>query len=149
MAYPEPVPSRELYRLVAIGGVIGAVARFLLSVVLPHGGTAWPWATFVANILGCLVIGYFATWLLQNLPPISVSAQAARIRAFVVTGVLGGFTTFSSFAVETHAMAAGGRRFMALLYVVLSMVIGLLAVWLGSRLVYRTPEALEEDEVTG
>ena len=91
--------------LVAIGGAIGSVCRYLLSGI---NVASWPWGTFAVNILGSLFIGLF-----------------------VGSGFCGGFTTFSTFANESFSMMKAGDALQMALYLGASVVIGILAVWLG------------------
>lgn len=107
--------------LVALGGVIGALARYGLSWAAPAGD--WPWATLAVNLAGSLAIGL----LVPRLPD-------GSWRPFLVTGVLGGFTTFSALAVETTGLIDGGRAPIALAYVTVSVVGGLALAATGARL---------------
>lgn len=117
--------------LVGAGGFLGAVARYLLGGwILHHSMTAkFPWATFAVNVLGCLVIGL-------------LSGMAERFegfghgaRLFLFTGLLGGFTTFSAFGLETIFLMRRGEWFFAALYIGASVVLCLFAVWFGWRVV--------------
>ncbi|MEU0935289.1 MULTISPECIES: CrcB family protein [unclassified Embleya] len=112
---------------VSIGGAIGALGRWGLAEALPHSGTAFPWATLLTNVTGCLLMG-----ILMGLP-----LPGVLTRPFLGTGVLGGFTTFSTFAVETRTLAAGHAWASACLYVVGSVALGLAAVRLGLVLAHR------------
>ena len=85
---------------------------------------AWPWATLAVNLLGALAIGVIATSR-------AVADGPAWVRPFAITGVLGGFTTFSAFALETGLMLDAGRGLLAAAYVLATMVAGLLAVRVG------------------
>lgn len=114
---------------VALGGSLGAVARFLLAGWITHrtgraflGGAG---GTLVVNVVGCLVIGALAAWIegRADLHP--------NLRLFVFTGCLGAFTTFSTFGLETFELLREGDARMALANVALSVVLGLGAVWAG------------------
>ena len=107
--------------LVAIGGAIGSVCRYLLSGI---NVASWPWGTFAVNILGSLFIG-----LLVGL--ISKGIVSPEIKLLLVTGFCGGFTTFSTFANESFSMMKAGDALQMALYLAASVVIGILAVWLG------------------
>ena len=107
--------------LVAIGGAIGSVCRYLLSGI---NVASWPWGTFAVNILGSLFIG-----LLVGL--ISKGIVSPEIKLLLVTGFCGGFTTFSTFANESFSMMKAGDALQMALYLGASVVIGILAVWLG------------------
>lgn len=107
--------------LVAIGGAIGSVCRYLLSGI---NVASWPWGTFAVNILGSLFIG-----LLVGL--VSKGIVSPEIKLLLVTGFCGGFTTFSTFANESFSMMKAGDALQMALYLAASVVIGILAVWLG------------------
>lgn len=113
--------------LVLIGGGIGALARYQLGRFTFHSlGGAWPWGTLIANVSGGLLMGLLAGWL-------AARAQGGEaIRLFLAVGVLGGFTTFSSFSLETVLMIERGQMLGALAYVALSLLgaIGGLAIGL-------------------
>lgn len=116
---------------IAVGGVLGSLARF--GVAQAFGGwdtDSLPWATLTVNLLGALVIGIVATSQ-------SVTDGPAWVRPFVITGILGGFTTFSALALETGLLLDDGQVLVATGYLVLTMVGGLLAVRVGSLLVGR------------
>lgn len=126
MTAASPRPSElSLVAAVAAGGVIGAEARYGLAVLAPHAGGAWPWATLVTNVIGSLLIGALMT-LLQRGP----AAPHPLVRPFLGIGVLGGFTTFSTFAVDTGALLRAHRPAVALAYV-LASVAGCLAATLA------------------
>ena len=107
--------------LVAIGGAIGSVCRYLLSGI---NVASWPWGTFAVNILGSLFIG-----LLVGL--VSKGIVSPEIKLLLVTGFCGGFTTFSTFANESFSMMKTGDALQMALYLAASVVVGILAVWLG------------------
>jgi CrcB protein len=112
--------------LVGLGGSVGAVARYLLSrFVQAHLGPAFPFGTLAVNLLGCLVIGALSQVADAR------NAFTPQSRAFVFAGVLGGFTTFSSFGNETMALMRADQHLLAVLNVVLHVVLGLGAVGLG------------------
>ena len=107
--------------LVAIGGAIGSVCRYLLSGI---NVASWPWGTFAVNILGSLFIGLFVGL-------VSKGIVSPEIKLLLVTGFCGGFTTFSTFANESFSMMKAGDALQMALYLAASVVIGILAVWLG------------------
>ena len=115
---------RELAAIFA-GGFLGALARVLLVQVMPVTPGRWPWATFVANIAGTLLLGYFVTRLQERLP---VSAYR---RPLLGTGLCGALSTYSTFSYETLRLAEDGARFYAAVNVVASVVAGLGAVFVG------------------
>jgi CrcB protein len=113
--------------LVAAGGGAGAVLRYLLSIAFgraPLG--AWPWPTFTANIAGGLAMGLLAGWL-----SLRGGADGERLRLFLGAGLLGGFTTFSAFSLETLMMVERRAWGPAALYSGLSVVLATGAVFLG------------------
>jgi CrcB protein len=116
------------YLVVALGGVLGALARWGVSLGLPHTPGTWPWATVTVNLTGCLVIGVLLAVLLARYP------THPWLRPFLATGVLGGYTTFSTFAVDVVALVDAGRAPLALGYLLLSVLGGLLAVVVGLAL---------------
>ncbi len=113
--------------LVAMGGAIGSMARFGISslVVKQVNPVNFPWGTFSVNILGCMLAGVF---LLVAESMQSISQEA---RLFVVTGLLGGFTTFSAFGIETLGLLRRGEMLIAISYASLSIIVGVLAMWLS------------------
>jgi CrcB protein len=110
---------------VALGGALGALARYGISGwVYDRMGEAFPWGTLVVNVLGCLLIGAAARWL-------QVSAASPAVRPFLMIGLLGAFTTFSTFSYEAVALVQDGQWARAFLYVGGSVVVGLLAMVAG------------------
>jgi fluoride exporter len=114
------------YLLAALGGALGAVARWLVVLALPRSSGEWPWATLTVNLAGCFLIGVLLVVLELRSP------DADRLRTFLGAGVLGGFTTFSAFAVEFADLLRAGRPVIAVGYVVASVLGGVLAVAAGA-----------------
>lgn len=114
--------------LVALGGAIGASARYGLGLAALKAvpGAAWPWATFVANVAGGLLMGALAGWL-----ALKGGAQQEAIRLFAAVGVLGGFTTFSAFSLDAAALWERGAVGQAAFYVVASVLGSLVAIFAG------------------
>lgn len=111
--------------VIAAGGVLGSLARYGVAVALQGwGASGWPWETLIVNVVGCLAIGVLAS-------SAAVSRGPDWLRPFAITGILGGFTTFSAFALQTGVLIDGGRAALAAAYVLVTMVAGLLAVQLG------------------
>ncbi len=131
-----------IYVFAALGGALGALARWGLAEALPHAPGAWPWATLLVNLLGCLLIGVLLAVLLAWFP------HSPWLRPFLAVGVLGGFTTYSTFAVDVVRMVDAGRGLLAAAYVVVSVLGGVAAV-LGGLLVTRAAihavESLDEE----
>lgn len=114
---------------VALGAAVGANLRYSLSLwAAQRLGTNWPYGTFIINVLGCLVIGALLTLAATKLP------LSEPVRLLLVTGLLGGFTTFSSFGYESYTLITSGNWLGAGLYVGASVIVGLLAVFLGAGL---------------
>jgi CrcB protein len=113
------------YLLAAMGGVLGALARWGVGQALPTTPGSWPWATFGVNITGCLLIGVLLAVLLARFP------RSRRLRPFLAVGVLGGYTTYSTFAVEAVRLSDGGHAVLAAAYVLASVTGGVAAVVIG------------------
>ncbi len=113
--------------LVAIGGALGSMARYGLSALIVRqvNPVHFPWGTFSINILGCLLAGIFLV-AAEQFPAVN---QEARL--FIVTGFLGGFTTFSAFGIETLSLIRRGEMLIAFSYASLSVIIGVCAMWLA------------------
>jgi CrcB protein len=116
------------YLWVAIGGALGSVARFWCSglVAQTMGGT-FPWGTMLVNVVGSFIIGFFSTLT----GPDGRFLVAPNARAFVMVGFCGGYTTFSSFSLQTLALAQDGEWLQVAANIVLSVIVCLAAVWLG------------------
>jgi CrcB protein len=116
------------YLWVAIGGALGSMARFWLgAVVAGLLGPQFPWGTIFINIIGSFVIGFFGVFT----GPTGRVAASFDMRAFVMVGICGGFTTFSAFSLQTFDLAQENHWLQAGGNVVLSVVLCLLAVWAG------------------
>jgi CrcB protein len=118
--------------LVGLGGCVGAVARYKLGGwVLHHHAADWrfPAGTFVVNVLGCLVAGVLAGLVERQ------EFFSSDTRLFLFTGLLGGFTTFSAFGIETVFLMRRGETWVALSYVVSSVACGIVLLWLGMAVV--------------
>ena len=116
--------------IVALGGAIGSVARYKFGGFALHHTQSWnfPVSTFSVNVIGCFVIGVL-TYLAE-----ARGLFSAELRVFLVIGILGGFTTFSSFGNDTVNLWRAGREGRALLNVGAQLLLGLGAVWLGRML---------------
>ena len=116
--------------LIGIGGGVGSIFRYLTSVfVTKYFQTAFPLATFAVNFAGCLIIGVLLGLFERH------QLASSDLKILLVTGFCGGFTTFSAFAAENINLFQTGHSFTALLYIAASVLVGLLAVWLGLVLV--------------
>lgn len=120
---------------VGLGGFLGTIARFQLSqwILTYTTGARFPWSTFSINVLGCLTIGLLAGMVEKR------DLFSSDTRIFLFTGVLGGFTTFSAFGYEAVNLLRRSEPVVALLYISMSVLCGMSAVWLGMRLCGPTP----------
>jgi fluoride exporter len=121
-----------LYACVAAGGMLGSVARYLVSLLIPTA-LGFPWATLFVNITGSFIIGFYST--LSG--PDGRLFASTRQRQFVMTGFCGGYTTFSAFSLETFRLLHGGMARTAFVYIAVSVVSWLVSVWLGHMLASR------------
>jgi CrcB protein len=127
------MPKYDIRELAAIfaGGAVGALARAgLVQWVPPHPGR-WPWATFLVNVAGAFLLGYFATRLQERLP------LSAYKRPLLGTGLCGALTTFSTVQLELVRMLDRGSLGLALGYAAASVVAGFAAVWIATAMVRR------------
>lgn len=117
---------------VGLGGALGSIARYLVSTWVQTATKSinFPFGTLTVNLVGCFVIGFLAQLAEAR------GVFTSESRAFVFIGILGGFTTFSSFGNETLNLARGGEIWNALANIGLNVVIGLFAVWLGRTAAY-------------
>jgi len=120
----------RLFLIVGLGAALGSVARYLISVwMYDFFGAGYGWGTLTVNVLGSFLIGLYATLTEPDgrLPAIT------GMRYFVIPGFCGGFTTFSIFSLETLLLVESGRFALAALHVAASVMLWLLAVWIGYR----------------
>jgi CrcB protein len=117
------------YVAVALGGAFGCCARLGINqIVHERFGQAFPLATLIINVSGCLAMGFLFFYTLEQL------SMSPVMRLAIITGVLGGFTTFSAFGIETLLLVQDNKLNQAVLYVTLSVVLGLAAVFTGAWL---------------
>jgi len=122
------------YISVALGSIVGAVARFLVSVLfVSQFGDGFPWGTLFVNVTGSFVIGFYAALT----GPDGRLFVSARQRLFVMVGICGGYTTFSAFSLETLRFVQSGNAHTALIYLLVSAVTWIASVWLGHALAAR------------
>ncbi len=129
----RPVGARPAWQrpdvvlAVAAGGSLGAPARYGVGLLFPRSSHGFPWSTFIINVSGALLLGMLVVLLLERYPPTRYA------RAFFGTGFLGAYTTFSTYMVETVLLVRDGYVERAAAYVLSSLVLGLVAAWLGMK----------------
>ncbi len=111
---------------VAIGGAIGSVLRFITTILVSKfWSNQFPLATFIANVIGCFLIGLFIGILTKN------ELNDSNLKWLLVTGFCGGFTTFSAFGMENYTLFQNNNSLLAFGYIGLSIILGLFAIWFG------------------
>jgi CrcB protein len=131
-------PHRDLrlLALVAAGGALGSCLRYGVGLALPHDGGGWPWSTFAVNVVGAFLLG----WLLEALGRRGPETlRQRRLRLFAGTGVLGGFTTYSSLVLDVTEVGDGSSWVHAAAYAGTTLLLGTLAAVLGMWLASRGP----------
>ncbi len=117
-----------LYIVVALGGALGSVARYALTLAAARAwGEAFPWGTILINITGSFLIAFAGTLTL----PDGAAPSSVATRLFIMVGICGGYTTFSSFSLQTLALMRGGAWFAAMANVALSVILCVAAAGLG------------------
>ncbi|GAA3557244.1 hypothetical protein GCM10022419_042390 [Nonomuraea rosea] len=133
-------PLAPVLAVIAAGGALGALARHGAQAALPAGPADFPWATFWVNVSGCLLIAVLMVVITE------VRRAHRLVRPFLGVGVLGGYTTFSTYAVDVQRLATAGRAVTGLLYLAGTLVAALAAVaagmWLTRRLTRRPTRRL-------
>jgi CrcB protein len=117
---------------IAAGGALGTLARWSLGELFPHESSEFPWNTFLANLSGALLIGVLMAFLLE------VQVTRRYVRPFLGVGVLGGYTTFSTYMLDTRNLLVADRPGVALGYLLATLVLGLAAVVLGAAVARKT-----------
>lgn len=112
--------------MVAAGGAIGAVLRLLAVSLAARAAPGFPWGTLVVNVVGSFAMGLLAVWLMERAP-----GAWGRYAPFLMTGVLGGFTTFSAFSLDTLTLLERGRMAEAAGYVAGSVTLSVGGLWAG------------------
>ncbi len=116
------------YLVVGLGGAIGSMTRHWLSgVIAASAGEAFPWGTVTVNVTGCFLIGVVATLT----APDGQLVASATVRQFMMVGILGGYTTFSAFSLQTVTLMQAGQWLAAGANIGASVVLCLMATWLG------------------
>ena len=132
---PGRVGTVAVLAVVAVGGVLGAEARYGLSRALPHRPDGFPWATLLVNLSGCLLIGILMAVLSRPPRPHPLA------RPFLGTGILGGYTTYSTFAIDVQQLVREHRPATAAGYLVATVLGCAVAVWLATALTTRARAA--------
>lgn len=132
-AEPFPAPLRDLVRrhagllpVIALGGALGSLARWGLAEALPHRPSEVAWGTVIANVAGSLLLGLLMAFVLD------VWSERRYVRPFLGVGVLGGFTTFSTYELDTRGLLASHHPWLALAYLGGSVLLALVAVAAGA-----------------
>ena len=121
----------QIYLWIALGSAIGGAGRYWCSGVIARPiGETFPWGTLTVNVVGSLLIGLLATLT----EPDGRLLMSATMRQFFMIGVFGGFTTFSSFSIQVLYMVRDGQWLPASLYILSSVALCLVGVWLGHGL---------------
>lgn len=115
--------------LVGAGGSLGSVLRYLVGLwMLQRAGPAFPWGTLFVNVTGSFLIGFLAEFIMHKM------GASPEMRVFLITGVLGGYTTFSAFSLDAIALLEHGQTMSGLAYIVASVGLSMLAVFAGLAL---------------
>ena len=115
----------DVLAVIAAGGAVGSVARWSLTLALPHRAGQFPWATWWANVSGSFALGILMVFVLDVWPP------RRYVRPFLGVGVLGGYTTYSTMMIDTRTLAADGSAVAAAVYLFASVGAGLAVLWAG------------------
>lgn len=115
--------------LVGLGGAIGSILRYLSAILVSkYWNQAFPLATFIINMVGCLLIGLLIAFI-EKQPGVS-----DNFRLLMVTGFCGGYTTYSAFAYENTLLIGSSQSLIAFAYIAASVLVGILFVWVGMYL---------------
>ncbi len=128
--------------IVGIGGIIGALGRYLVLLAIPTRGGRFPWGTFIINVSGSILLGFILVLILEQFQ------RGNLARPLLGTGILGGYTTFSTFTVDSALLVHGGRPMVALVYIAATLICGLFAMMLGmlaGRLLLKIEAYLQEE----
>lgn len=117
--------NQTLLLALGCGGALGAMTRYAIALAMPAAPGRFPWGTFTINVTGSFVLGLLLILLLERFP------RARLARPALGTGFLGAYTTFSTYMVDAVRLVREGRPETAAVYVVASLLAGLVAVWLG------------------
>ncbi|HWD10076.1 MAG TPA: fluoride efflux transporter CrcB [Actinomycetota bacterium] len=123
--HAQQTPRTRILAAIALGGALGAPARYGLSQLIHVAKDSFPWSTFSINVSGSFALGFLLVLILERFPP------SRYLRPFAATGFLGAYTTYSTYAVETDLLWKNGHAGVALAYGLGSLAAGFLAVWAG------------------
>jgi len=135
-------PQRVIAVAIGVGGMVGAIARYSISLAMPTGAAEFPWSTLLVNVTGSAILGFVLVLLVEQFP------RGRLARPIVGTGVIGAYTTFSTFEVDAVTLIRAGHPVTAGVYLVASVVVGLIAVWLGittARALLQVEQRLQEE----
>ncbi|MFD8495288.1 fluoride efflux transporter FluC [Amycolatopsis sp. NPDC059657] len=121
------VPASTL-AVIAAGGAIGACTRYGATLLWPTEATAFPWTTFAINITGSALLGFVLVLIIER------ATVHPLVRPFVGTGIIGGYTTFSTYAVDAQRLIGNGHALTALVYLMATLLTALAAVWAAAVL---------------
>jgi fluoride exporter len=124
----------DVLAVIAVGGMLGATARFELAEALPTAPGHFPWATFWANLSGSFLLGFLLILLLERFPP------TRYIRPFLATGIIGAYTTMSTYLVETAVLIKDGYAAIGLTYGLGSLIAGVFLAYAGIVAARLTPQ---------
>jgi CrcB protein len=116
---------RGVLAVISLGGALGSAARWGMAEGIPHEAGSFAWATFITNVSGSFLIGFLMVFVVQVWPP------SRYVRPFLAVGVLGGYTTFSTYMLDTRAMLVAGHAESAAAYLVGTLVACFAAVWIA------------------
>jgi CrcB protein len=125
---PRERPSPDVLAVIALGGMLGASARYGIARWLPVTSGQFPWATFWTNLSGCFVLGFLLVVVVERLP------STRLVRPFAATGIVGAYTTMSTFAVESALLVHDGKPTTAVVYVLASLAGGVALTFAGIRI---------------
>lgn len=137
---PRP-RNADVLAVIALGGALGSVARWGLGRLVPHAPGQLPWSTFLENVGGALALGALTVLMIEVWPP------SRLVRPFLGVGVLGGFTTFSTYMLDTQDLLRAGRPATAFGYLLATLLLGLLASWAGVAATRAVTEARHRHEL--
>lgn len=137
---PRP-PNADVLAVIALGGALGSLARWGVGRLILHDTGQLPWSTLVENVAGAFVLGALMVLLLEVWPP------SRLVRPFLGVGVLGGFTTFSTYMLDTQDLLRAGRPGAALGYLFATLLLGLVASWAGVALTRGVVEARHQRDL--